>query len=399
MLLASLGTAIDSAGVELLSQSASALGSGLAVRSPRCAAHEATVLRNLDGLDGLERPWRAMIASGPPTPFQTFDCVRLAAAESLRRGSQLAILVVGPANAPDLIWPLAVTRRFGLRLAHWLGEPFAQYGDVISGGRAIPESIEAKAWSAIESIDVDAVILRNVRTTAAVNALLERRTQRIDEEIAPFLDCDVVRASGALDKVLRSMRRQRSLERKIGALGELTFRVHEGEDARALAEAALTMKREWLVQRGLTASILDDAGWSQVLVDSATRPGGAVSALRLNGRLVAAEIGFHHHGHYVAYLGAFASDLCAYSPGRVQMRATVDWCVAKGLSSYDLLAPDDAYKYDWSTDAARVRTYVHANNWRGRAAVFGVRLRPEVKRLYHALPPTARRMLGRFARA
>jgi CelD/BcsL family acetyltransferase involved in cellulose biosynthesis len=114
---------------------------------------------------------------------------------------------------------------------------------------------------------------------------------------------------------------------------------------------------------------------------------------------VAAEIGFHHNGHYVSYLGAFASDLCAYSPGRLQIRATIDWCIAKGLSSYDLLAPDDAYKYDWSTGAAGVRTFVLVKTWRGQAAAFGVRLRPEAKRLYHSLPKSARRLLGHLARA
>lgn len=400
MAISSLASILDSAGIELATHGLTALGARFSADTRTYKILETTVARDLDSLDRLECAWRAMSASGLPTPFHAFDSVRLFAAETLRRGNQLAVLAVGPADAPNLIWPLAVTRRVGLSVAHWLGEPLAQYGDVITGREGMTTSVEAEAWRVLEGLCVDAVILRNVRSTAAVAALLEPRLEPAGEDTAPFVDCDAVRRSGGLEQVLasRMMRRQRGLERKFRALGDITFQVHEGEDARPVAEAALVMKREWLARRGLKGAIVEDANWSRVLVELATRPGGAVSTLKLDGRMAAAEIGFHHNGHYVSYLGAFASDLYTYAPGRIQIRATIDWCIAKGHSSYDLLAPDDAYKYDWSTSAAPVRTYVHAKTLRGRAAVFGVKLKPRVKRVYYSLPPAARRVLGCIVR-
>lgn len=331
-------------------------------------------------------------------PFHTWDWARAAFEESAARGARPAVIVAGPLEAPQVIWPLVIERKYGIRVARWLGEPLAQYGDVLIAPEATVEDLEA-AWRQVQMLPVDAVILCNVRETSAAHHWLQGRAQVIGNvECAPYMNFSRMRECGGFERTVgpRSARRQRSAHKRLAKLGTLDFKMHAGPDARATAEEAIALKRAWLSTRGLVGSPLEDDGWRARLIQMACAPGGLVSALHLDGRLIAAEIGFRHRDHYVAYLGAFAADVRSYSPGRVQMRLTMDWCAEQGVEIFDFLAPDDPYKREWTCASAEVRTYACGRTLAGRAGLRLLQWRPQLKTLYHALPPALRRIASRM---
>lgn len=375
---------------------------GAAVPAGEAPAHApvaatTTVIDTLAGLDALRPGWRGLDPSGSATAFQTFAWARTAAEEGGARGKRFAAIVVGPMYAPRLIWPLAIEDRLGVRWARWLGTPLSQYGDAVAGPDATEEDFAA-AWQAVRALPVDLVLLSSVRPDATARPILERVASVAGPaQTGRYLDLGLVAADG-FDKTVGKgpARRTNAAQRRLAKLGTLDFAVHDGAEARPHAETALALKRAWLEARGMPGATLFDEGWSRRLVELSGAPGGMVSVLSLDGEPAAIEIGFHHRGHYVAYLGAFRHELRAQSPGRVQMRHTIEWCANRGFGAYDLLPDDEPYKREWTTSGQEVYSYAYARTLAGRAALGLVRLRPMAKRGFYGLPGVLRRGAGRF---
>lgn len=343
----------------------------------------------------LETSWRVLQERTlAPVPFHTYDWVRICARYAEQNGSELAIVVIGSIDNPKIIAPLDIGRQFGVIVARWLGKPLVQYGDILVDPSATPED-EAMFLEALRQLPVDALLLQNIREGSAITALLnDRQPVVLKQENAPFLDLAQVKSPDDLFEKKTAKKNTYAL-RRLSELGDMEFRVITGEEARPFAGAAIDLKRAWLEQRGFSGRVFESDFWRPALIDLAAAKGGMVSVLTIDGKLAAAEIGFRHRGHYVAHVGAFDETLSKYSPGRGQMTQTIRWCHEQGLKQYDLLAPDDGYKHEWTTDRATVIDLGKAFTLRGHAYLAMRRLRPRAKAAYHALPPPLRRFAMR----
>src|SRR5918911_357285 len=201
----------------------------------------------------LEAEWRSLEARVPEaTPFQGFDWCRawLEAAGRANAPEALRILAVRHDGRLRLLWPIAIRRLWGFRVAHWLAEPLTQYGDVLvepeQRMRWLDMALrEIRAWS-----DVDALEFRRVRADAAVMALpavAAEAARALDH--APFLD---LRAGcGAALRTSRTRNTLRRRLKQLQALGPVRCELVEAPAAqrRAVAEA-LGFKARWLEARG-----------------------------------------------------------------------------------------------------------------------------------------------------
>jgi CelD/BcsL family acetyltransferase involved in cellulose biosynthesis len=126
------------------------------------------------------------------------------------------------------------------------------------------------------------------------------------------------------------------------------------------------------------------------------REGACLSVLRAGERVVALELGFLRRRHYYSYMGSFDWDLRDLSPGKVQMEMTVCWLIDNGAEAYDLLANPAEYKQSWSNREIALKAFAVPFSWKGRvyAGTWLTRLRPALKRLWHAAPLAWRRMLN-----
>src|SRR5690606_5364917 len=120
----------------------------------------------------------------------------------------------------------------------------------------------------------------------------------------------------------RNRNRRRSALSRHGALSfDVLF---PGDPAFAGAiETCVRFKRAWLRETGRRGAGLAYDGFERFLArlsgDRDSLSGACLSVLRAGDRLVAGELGFLHHGHYHAYLGAFDWELRDASPGKTQM--------------------------------------------------------------------------------
>ena len=194
-------------------------------------ADQVECLTSLQQMLAFVDQWRDLERRVPDIlPFQSFEWCRswAEANDAQARPQALRIIAVFHEGRLVLLWPLAIRRFWGFRIAHSLGEPLTQYSDaLVEDSDQRPRWLET-AWDEIRSWrDVDTLELRRVRMDAAV-AHLRPRWHPVEKttDAAPFVTCGTEDRSGPLRQ--RSSRTRNTLRRhlrKLEALGLVTLKI------------------------------------------------------------------------------------------------------------------------------------------------------------------------------
>ncbi|MGI9415438.1 MAG: GNAT family N-acetyltransferase [Hyphomicrobiales bacterium] len=343
--------------------------------------------------------------------FQTFEWVsnwyRHVGAPD---GAELMILTARRDGRLEMVWPLMVVRQNGLRVVKWLSEPHLQYGDVLAADGPGLTALLDDAWSLIQTRGHhDVIALGKVLSTARVHSFLKRRCPvACNASAASQLDLSGFDSCQGFLKALGRPRRKRHTQRynRIAKLGDLDFTVHLGGEAQARVVAqAFVFKRDWLEQNGLLSQTVFEAESARFIASLSTpvgdRPQMAVAEMTLDGAPIAIEIGFIFKRHYYAYMGAFDWAWREHSPGKVQMREMICWCINNGMDQYDFLGTPAAYKSEWTDLEIGMRDFCAPATLRGAvyARLWLARLRPLAKAAFERLTPARRRaVLGTVGR-
>jgi len=70
-------------------------------------------------------------------------------------------------------------------------------------------------------------------------------------------------------------------------------------------------------------------------------------ALKLNGEVIGAFMGFHHAARAYYYLGGFNPAFAAFSPGALLIGHALEQAVCAGARAFDFLRGCESYKYAW----------------------------------------------------
>jgi len=366
-----------------------------------------TVLSDAAAIDAAAGDWRALEdrAAEGLSYFQGFDWCRawISAFGSTRIRPEIRTVRQG--GRLVALWPLMREQGHVRRLLP-LGAPHTQYA-----GLLIDPALDAKTrgraltllGGGLAAAGHDLALLESVPEGSPLSALLARHAPLSGRtDAAAMLDLSAFRsAEDYAARLSKTQRRNRNRRRNLlSRTGELAFDVLFPGDPgfEAALRECLRLKREWLRETGRRSTSLGYAGVDGFLASLAgsreTRSGACLSVLRAGGRLAAGELGFVHHGHYYAYLGAFDWALREASPGKLQMDMTVCWLIGEGVSTYDLLGNAADYKEAWSNRTLRLDTYAVPANLTGRAyaGLWTARLRPGLKRLYESMPHALRRL-------
>ncbi len=386
------------------------LDTGFIVTTPELARAKAATGVSVDilwdkAIDALEHDWRALeMRAAGVLPFNRFDVLkhwRASFAVGPRAVRPFAVAVHHSGQLVALL-PLSLRRAGPLRIAEWMGEPIAEYGDALIAHGPGREAWLDAAFTALQQCKrIDAVCLRKVRADAAIAPMLARvASQAGPQRMAPVIELADLATHEDLHASLRpklrkEIRRQRN---KLASLGALHLDVRRGgPEAGKAVQDALALKRDWLQARGKISRAFADTRSERALVamasDRTLASNIVTSRLTVDGRTAAVELGFVTAGRYYAFMGAFETELAAHSPGTVQMDETLAWCIGEGLQAYDLFAPADAYKLRWTQDAVGVADHVLVRNLPGRAwFVWSGRVRPYLKQVHEAMPGKMRRL-------
>ena len=362
--------------------------------------------------DALEADWNELFArAGRPTQvFQTFNWNwhwsrhYLGCAEGGVPGLQLSIITGRRNGRLIMVWPMAKGRIRGITQIFWMGDPVSQYGDVLIDSLPDGNDVIRAGWSFLAArAKGDIVRLRRVRSDAAVAALMTDIGATIsDRQTAPYLDLTSAKSFADYEPrySAHARRNRRRLGRRLDEQGKVTFeRLKGGARARDLAVKALELKAEWLASRGLVSHAIADARMARFFADAAegaTHPTGCiVSALNVDGEAAALEVSFTCKGRLAMHVIVFNLKYEKSGAGVLRLEQSIRDGYTDGLEVYDMLAPGDNYKLDWSDAAAEVIDYVQPLSLAGHAygRIYLGLVRTRMKSAVSALPQSVRRVI------
>lgn len=384
-----------------------------------CAADRLTVqvARTRAEFDALEADWNDLFerAGRSTQAFQAFNWLwhwanhfldPVAPGRAAPRETALAIVTVRRGGRLVLVWPLVQERTAGLKCLTWMGMPVCQYGDILLDARgeqgADGHHLIATAWTFIRrTLRPDVVRLRKVRSDAAIAPFLARIGALTSEhQSAPFLDLSSATDFDSYEQRYSSKARKnrRRQSRRLEEQGPVRFEVHHGgPNARRLATQAVALKRDWLSARGLVSPALLDDRTSAFIADVAeatSHPTGCrVSALSAAGTPSAIDIAFACKGRMLVHVIVYNPAFEKAGAGNLLLEASARDAKAAGFSTFDLLAPGDAYKMEWADGAVAVADHAIPVSVAGRAytALYLGYLRGRLKSAVRRLPKSLRR--------
>lgn len=381
--------------------------------SPPTPGLELEVVDTLEGLERLGPEWDSLFerTGKPHHVFQQHAFATLfartyypAAADGKAPTGRLAIVVGRRGGRLVLVWPLVAERCTGATVVSWLGEPVAQYGDVlVAPGEPALDLLRTAYQHILVALQPDVLRLRRVRAdaeTAPFLAELGLRPRLIQE--AP---CITLAAGGSAFEERQSgkaKKNRRRLMRRLDERGSVAFEeVQEAPARERTIAAGLADKREWIGRRGLFSPALSDWRFDAFLQSAATAPdnptGCAVFALRLDDRQVAFALGFRCKRRLMLHLISHASDLERHGLGVLNLEAILRRTEAEGLEALDMLPPKAEYKLDWADGSIAVLDYSWGVNTRGRmwSALSDGLIRPAAKAFLNRLPLAMRKRLAK----
>ncbi len=329
-----------------------------------------------EGVEALADEWAELERATPEaTGFQSFAWCR---AWLVLAGERIIprILCVREKGRLVLLAPFQIERRFGIRIARWIGEPLTQYGDALAR-----QGEDRHRWRAlaVEEMagwaDVDLVALMRLRA----DGVLSDGRSTGEPLAAPFTDLQC-----------RSPRQRKSIQRRarrLEARGAIALvDADSAAERESLVRHALALKRAWLRRRGAYSAGLSHPLAEDFLAALARDGFLRANALTVGGETAALDLGFYGGGAYRALLGCFDERFAEGAPGQALTARLIARLAREGLASYDMLPPADAYKFAWATGETRIETRFIATSVKGRIAALALaRLRPFAKRAVHAL--------------
>lgn len=322
----------------------------------------ARVVHTPDAVRALEPAWAALVARCPDaTPFQSpawlIPWWESFPGEALRvavvyHGGQLVALGAFYVQPPDAAAP---DHRLLL-----LGAGNSDYLDVLVGEDAPADAATRLLAAALADEGGDATPgACHLGALRATSPLLTADAPRgwhalgapeREAEPRPVLPLPPPTASLTATVPARMLARVRYYERRASAAGHVTI---ETADAASLDELLAALVR-------LHGARWRDRGEPGVLADTATRHfltraapallrAGhlRLSALRLDGVVVAAHLGFQLGSRAYYYLGGFDPTWERIAPGTLLLHRAIERARATGAHEFDLLRGAERYKYRW----------------------------------------------------
>lgn len=340
------------------------------------AAHAADVplqvIRSIDdfpyrvsiyhNLDDCAVAWRLFEQNAVATAFQqhAWLSVWMATVGKARKVEPSIALVRGLDGDLRMILPFAVERVMGVSTLVWLAQDEADY----HGPLVHPDwNTQTTRQELGRILNVVATSIPKIDAISLTKTLAE--IEGVENPLA-VLEHDIHPSSGhaisldhqdfdAFYAALRSKstrKRDRQRRRRLDESGDVAFTIPSTQaDQHAMLEAILQQKAAWLGDRG----IVDPFGSDEVkaflhgLIDDHTmRNSLHLSALTLDGNVIAGNVGFVRGDRFYAVIGSVTEgEASRHSPGTIHLHELLRWCFANNISAFDLTVGDEGYKKDW----------------------------------------------------
>lgn len=320
-----------------------------------------------DASDATATPWAEWERDGYLHVFQTrafaLAWYRLAAPV---QGYDVRLAVVAHRGKPCMLFPLAVRRRFGMRVAEFCGGLLCDYEAPVLAPDCpdISGQTMQRLWkSIIRACGAQVGHLRQVphqipgpcgmpprANPLALLALTPAGSS--SAALSEGQDGDAYILGHVRKGILQDSRRQR---KRLAALGEVAWRVAaDAEDAGRLTLAMVAQKRRRYAETGVF-DIFSQSGTADFYVDLARRlhadtavPRAHVSVLEVAGAPVAVHWGLRFRGVFSYLMPSYeGGDWQRYSCGRLHLEELLRQTLGPDCPVFDFTVGAEGYKGDW----------------------------------------------------
>jgi CelD/BcsL family acetyltransferase involved in cellulose biosynthesis len=287
-----------------------------------------------------------------------------------RRVQSFLIVVSLCEQGPVLYLPLAIERRFNVRLLRFMDAGVADFNaPIVASCYEFTKHEFAAVWSKILALlpKVDAIDLQKIPANmmGAVNPLT-------------YLDCAPYGSSGhsilmsrlprdvdARPSVARLRKKLRRSYRKLNRNGEANFVINppSGPESDQIFADLIDFKhRKYMatVGRDFLAMPGVDRFYREMVAPQ--RIGGIshLSALTCSSKVVSAHLGFMGRGCFYYTFPAYDPAYRQFSVGHLLLQHLIDQSFEQGFSTFDLGEGDFPYKAKWVTHRLLLSTYERA---------------------------------------
>lgn len=337
---------------------------------------EAELIEGVEGLAALRAEWDALFARAgrPHQLFQRHAMLMHWADHFSGPRIRLWIVTVRRNGRLAIAWPLVQKRCGGLSVLLQMGEPIAQFGDLLAEADAGPAEVEA-AWSTVARLRADLLLTRNVRADSALERVLSgRAVRRLRSTASPFarLAC-LVGPDGPGERYAPKYRSNyRRRLRKLEQGGTIGFRALPATDMAAAVERAIWLKRTGLPRGWLRACPLHDErflAYFLALCADAGSCGLAVSTVEADGEAVAIDLSLDCKGTSFGYLTVHDPACSRDGLGTILIHHALKTAQERGNTTIDMMAPANDYKLAHAQGITPMHDYGVAFSLAGRAAL------------------------------
>jgi CelD/BcsL family acetyltransferase involved in cellulose biosynthesis len=326
---------------------------------------------------------------GVATAFQSYPMAAAYGLAHERTDAKPRIVVLNKNGKPHILVPTVITKLFGLPVLRFLGDPFIQYGDIISLD-AEPQDIELALDVAADPKVACLAVFRRVRDDARIAAGLAQKASETANEESPLVDLNQ-------PSTLRAghVRELRRLRRRLSERGQIKVQFVRGVQALKLVEVALHLKQTWLKERGRSSAVIGNAAWEEAISHICSAPNSPMIAavITCGNDIAAVEIAFATPTSWFAFIGAFSPEYAQFGPGQILAAECIQWARENHLSVYDSLPPSQDYKRRQATHAIGVRDYAMPLTTIGQLPASMLKTIPSIKWILNELPDDVRSMI------
>ncbi|MFB2551806.1 GNAT family N-acetyltransferase [Ensifer soli] len=266
-------------------------------------------------------------------------------------GAGEIVLVTGTIDGRlAMVWPLMLTRRFGIARLTIMGAPVAQFFDVLVEEGPEAARLLAGGWQAVERLGADVFVVHHLRADTRLATLAGiRRSAGPAATTAPFADLSL-RVSGGEPGPAYSARERSNHRRRLRRLAEqgsvALEAIAPGEAAAALAAEAVRFKTRSLLRKTVWSPAVMSPRFAAFFEALARDPSSPlrVSAIRCDGRAIGIELALDWGGHAFGHVLATDPDFPLDGIGCLLIHHTFACAARRGARVFELMAPADPYK-------------------------------------------------------
>ncbi|TGQ42063.1 GNAT family N-acetyltransferase [Mesorhizobium sp. M00.F.Ca.ET.216.01.1.1] len=354
-------------------------------------AERLEIVRSADRLAAVEADWMHLWRRTDGLIFQSHAWISAWwSTVSDRDQRALRIGLIWNGDRLVAVFPLAISKRRGLRFLEWAASSYTDYGDILVALECSLSALQDLWAQLCDAGGFDIAFLNRLLPDAAAHKIFApgasggvklrpNHREEVSYRVAGQWESGAAWLEDQSKKARQNYRRgMKTLEEA----GEMKFRLlAPDEPLQPVLDRLSVLKRRWLELHTRESQLFEEgAPVLAALVDALARAGVLrIFVIECDGAMIAVSINFIQHGVMMAFVTTYDPDFSRASPGVILMMDYIQWSIDHGLGMIDFLCGAESFKHKFATQAVTLQSVLGARTALGTLASLADRIRQRIR--------------------